>query len=152
MCIPALWHGIRFTCLCCVWSLNSHFFLWRTTTNKGLIRQYYWNRHIHKITTPTATETEKLQQNSYTCACCHCWHSIHVAARQCHLGPVSQKPQKKFRKIAHWTISLNMFWRSPVTTKQWAISKLLFVSVSKCILVLCYWEGNEFDLHKNMYM
>ena len=32
---------------------------------------------------------------------------------------------------------------------QWAISELLFVSVSKWVLVLNYWKGNELDLHKN---
>ena len=32
---------------------------------------------------------------------------------------------------------------------QWAISELLFVSVSKWVLVLNYWKGNQFDLHKN---
>ena len=33
--------------------------------------------------------------------------------------------------------------------KQWAISELMFVSVSKWVLVLNYCKGNEFDLHKN---
>ena len=32
---------------------------------------------------------------------------------------------------------------------EWAISELLFVSVSKRVLVLNYCEGNEFDLHNN---
>ena len=32
---------------------------------------------------------------------------------------------------------------------QRAISELLFVSVSKWVLVLNYCKGNEFDLHKN---
>ena len=32
---------------------------------------------------------------------------------------------------------------------KWAISELLFVSVSKWVLVLNYCKGNEFDLHKN---
>ena len=35
---------------------------------------------------------------------------------------------------------------------QWAISELLFVSVSKWVLVLNYCKGNEFDLHKNMQL
>ena len=34
-------------------------------------------------------------------------------------------------------------------TIQWAISELLFVLVSKWVLVLNYCKGNEFDLHKN---
>ena len=32
---------------------------------------------------------------------------------------------------------------------KWAIFELLFVSVSKLVLVLNYCKGNEFDLHKN---
>ena len=32
---------------------------------------------------------------------------------------------------------------------EWAISELMFVSVSKWVLVLNYRKGNEFDLHKN---
>ena len=32
---------------------------------------------------------------------------------------------------------------------QWAISDLLFVSVSKRVLLLNYCKGNEFDFHKN---
>ena len=32
---------------------------------------------------------------------------------------------------------------------SWKLSELLLVSVSKWVLVLNYWKGNEFDLHKN---
>ena len=32
---------------------------------------------------------------------------------------------------------------------KWAISELLFVSVSKRVLVLNYCKGKEFDLQKN---
>ena len=38
---------------------------------------------------------------------------------------------------------------TPFIGLQWAISKLLFVSVSKRVLVLNYCKGNEFDSHKN---
>ena len=41
-------------------------------------------------------------------------------------------------------------WRyNFIFSLKWAISELLFVSVSKWVLVLNYCKGNEFDLHKN---
>ena len=42
-----------------------------------------------------------------------------------------------------------VFNRVSKVISEWAISELLFVSVSKWVLVLNYCEGNEFDLHKN---
>ena len=39
--------------------------------------------------------------------------------------------------------------RFPLEPPKWAISELLFVSVSKRVLVLNYCKENEFDLHKN---
>ena len=36
-----------------------------------------------------------------------------------------------------------------ILSDEYGISELLFVSVSKWVLVLNYWKGNEFDLRKN---
>ena len=51
--------------------------------------------------------------------------------------------------ISEFKKGVTNFRRCQNTLSQWAISELLFVSVSKWVLVLNYCKGNEFDLHKN---
>ena len=48
--------------------------------------------------------------------------------------------QFRFREVFNWVSKV---------ISEWAISELLFVSVSKWVLVLNYCKGNEFHLHKN---
>ena len=60
----------------------------------------------------------------------------------------------RFMPCGGWTLQLYIEKAEPSVLekdgrRKWAISELLFVSVLKRVLVLNYWKGNEFVLHKN---